>query len=251
MAKVNSIPVWRDLYTRDRDRSVAFYTELFGWRTKVFPMGELGDYTMFLNGERPFGGLEVLDGNDSRPSRWHIYISVEDVDKTTAKAVELGGKVVLPPTDIPTVGRYSIIADPVGITSCPFTGEEEGQPPATPGFGDFCWEEIVVRDTTGLQDFYGKLYAWSGETSPMAGAPYTVFSAAGKDIVGLMAAQAEDHLAPYWQSYVVVESVEESLVKAEKLGAKVVVPPMDIPDVGRIAILLDPEDNTVGIWAKL
>ena len=48
------------------------------------------------------------------PSHWMIYMAVEDVDASAAKAAELGGQIVHPPTEIPNVGRWALIADPVG-----------------------------------------------------------------------------------------------------------------------------------------
>jgi hypothetical protein len=50
------------------------------------------------------------------PPTWGIYITVENVEEITQKAEELGGKVLMPPHDIPGVGRFSLIQDPQGAT---------------------------------------------------------------------------------------------------------------------------------------
>jgi predicted enzyme related to lactoylglutathione lyase len=50
------------------------------------------------------------------PSHWMSYVAVTDVDATAQRVEELGGKICVPPTDIPKVGRFCVITDPTGAT---------------------------------------------------------------------------------------------------------------------------------------
>src|SRR6266851_2567884 len=107
--------VWFELVTRDAKKAQAFYGEVLGWKTVPFPMGKF-TYEMIYAGDTPdtmIGGY-APPKNDSRPSHWISYISVEDVDATAKAATANGGKVVEAPSDIPGVGRRAGIADPQG-----------------------------------------------------------------------------------------------------------------------------------------
>ena len=88
-------------------------------------MGEMGTYTMFKKGEQPVGGMMAMppDCGEGVPPHWMSYIAVDDVDASTAKVEQLGGKVRVPPTAIPNVGRFSVITDPTGATISLFKGK--------------------------------------------------------------------------------------------------------------------------------
>ncbi len=107
---------WAELNARGIDKASAFYTKVFGWTTKTTPMGEgMGDYTEFqLGGESIAGGMEMNPMVPKEvPSYWMAYFGATDVDKAHEKAVSLGGKEMVPPTDFPG-GRFSILSDPQG-----------------------------------------------------------------------------------------------------------------------------------------
>jgi hypothetical protein len=106
-------PCWYELTSTDKAEAGAFYAALFSWTLETF-LGAM-DYTIFKNGEMSVGGLMGCpEGTDAVPSHWTIYFSVEDCDATVAKAERLGGKVVAPAMDVPTVGRMAFLADPGG-----------------------------------------------------------------------------------------------------------------------------------------
>jgi predicted enzyme related to lactoylglutathione lyase len=74
------------------------------------------EYTMFTNdGDRPSGGmLQITPDMGPIPPNWLIYFAVDDCDATVKKATELGGNIIAPPTDIPTIGRFAVLTDPQG-----------------------------------------------------------------------------------------------------------------------------------------
>ena len=110
--------MWPELATNDPAGAAAFYTRLFGWKTK--PETGIADrqYTEWVNGGSSIGGLLPMKGDEWKgvPPHWTIYITVADCDERTARAGQLGGKVCVPPTDIPNVGRFSVIADAQGAS---------------------------------------------------------------------------------------------------------------------------------------
>lgn len=100
---------WNELATNDAEASRAFYSGLFGWTTKVSP-----EYTEWNAEGKAIGGLRTINPGEPTPPNWMPYFAVDDCDASAAQATALGGMSCVPPTDIPTVGRFSVVADPQG-----------------------------------------------------------------------------------------------------------------------------------------
>jgi uncharacterized protein len=107
---------WTELSTRDTQAAETFYTELFGWTPKHSPAGSPMPYTEFSVGGTPSIGMMPMPEQMPAqvPSYWMPYFQVADADASAAKATELGGKVMVPPTDIPKTGRFAVVSDPQG-----------------------------------------------------------------------------------------------------------------------------------------
>jgi predicted enzyme related to lactoylglutathione lyase len=117
---------WNELSTTDLDAAQNFYKSLLGWEIKegMAPGGAMR-YNEIIVGGRHVGGMysttEISescgDGGGAPelpPPHWRIYVAVDDVDASAAKAEELGGKVCVGPRDIPNVGRFCVISDLAG-----------------------------------------------------------------------------------------------------------------------------------------
>ena len=106
---------WAELNTRGLDDAKAFYGAVFGWEcvTSEFEGGMV--YTEVKVGGEAVAGMMDVTGTvpDMVPAHWLVYFAVEDADATVAKAQELGGTVMVPPTDIPP-GRFAVVADDRG-----------------------------------------------------------------------------------------------------------------------------------------
>lgn len=241
--------VWHDLMTTDKAAAVRFYTQLFGWQTREMEMGGDGAYTMIRAGERDIGGIVALDEKLGVPAHFLGYCSVPDVDVAARRAEQLGGKVGVPATDIPNVGRFAIIEDPEGGHISPFKGstdmpEPDGQPKA----GEFCWDELVCNDPAKLLPFYKEIFGWSTKSMDMGPmGTYYVLERGDKQAGGVIKKPMKE--APTaWLTYVAVDNVDASTKKAEGLGAKVIVPATDIPNIGRFSIVADPQGATLALF---
>jgi predicted enzyme related to lactoylglutathione lyase len=107
--------VWNEIMSRDFPKAKAFYTELLGWTTREMDMGPAGKYTIFTSaGKDVAGGMGTGAGMDQVPSHWLSYVSVPNVDDSVKKAQSMSGTILVPPTDIPGVGRFAIVQDPTG-----------------------------------------------------------------------------------------------------------------------------------------
>ena len=112
--------------------------------------------------------------------------------------------------------------------------------------GAFGWYELMTTDPQAAKDFYTKLFGWGVKDMDMGDMTYTVLSVGDKDVGGLMAMPPEaGGMPPAWGCYVTVSDVDETARAAEALGGKVLVPPRDIPEVGRFCVLQDPQGAVI------
>lgn len=104
---------WCELTTPDLEAAKRFYGELLGWNLEAWD-GSM-PYTLAKIGNQAVGGLmqRPPEAGD-QPSAWGIYITVRDVDATAARVEAMGGTLLVPPTDIPNVGRFATLRDPGG-----------------------------------------------------------------------------------------------------------------------------------------
>lgn len=120
--------------------------------------------------------------------------------------------------------------------------------------GDFSWTELMTRDLDGSKKFYSELLGWQLEETPMGGGPgqrYVVIKAGGEAVGGMMAMPkgVPDNVPPHWASYVTVKNVDAVVEKVSGLGGRILVPPTDIPKVGRFAVIADPQGATLSVIA--
>ena len=113
--------VWHELLTSDVDGALAFYAELFGWTDAPMEMGPAGTYHILKTGDTDAGGLMAMPPGVEAPPFWLVYLAVEDVDASAAKAGGLGARTLMPAFDIPGIGREAILMDPAGAVFAVFT----------------------------------------------------------------------------------------------------------------------------------
>jgi hypothetical protein len=107
--------IWNELVTSDQESSGAFFGQLFGWSRKEIDAGPFGIYTLFQqNGQDIAGMMNPTADTPGKGSFWHSYIAVEDVELCAKRAPLLGGSVVIPPHNVPDVGKICVVADPTG-----------------------------------------------------------------------------------------------------------------------------------------
>ena len=116
--------------------------------------------------------------------------------------------------------------------------------------GAFSWCELMTSNPQAAAEFYGSLFGWAVETMDVGTGPYHLVKV-GADAVGGIMGMPPDAPAmpPHWGAYVTVNSVDETLAKCTALGGKVLVPPMDVPTVGRMAVIQDPQGATLSVMA--
>ena len=104
---------WNELWTPDEQTALAFYEKVFGYTHDTMDMGEQGTYYMLRRDGVARAGL-MRSVEPKAPPMWLPYVAVADCDASADKARSLGGQVVYAPHDIPNVGRFSVLVDPLG-----------------------------------------------------------------------------------------------------------------------------------------
>lgn len=120
--------------------------------------------------------------------------------------------------------------------------------------GKFVWYELVTPDIKKSSDFYGKVIGWAfQDRSAEAQMPYSVFSAAGKQLGGIMTLTADmpANVPPHWMPYIYAPDIDAKTNEAQKLGATVIVPPKAVPNLGKFSILKDPQGAVFALWQAL
>ena len=117
--------------------------------------------------------------------------------------------------------------------------------------GTFCWADLATTDAEAGKKFYTGLFGWQSADMPAGEGVYTMFSKVGRNVCALYSMSDEmrkQGVPPHWQSYVSVESADESAEKARGLGGVLTMPPFDVMEVGRMAVVQDPTGAMFALW---
>lgn len=115
--------------------------------------------------------------------------------------------------------------------------------------GSFCWVDLATTDTSAAKAFYSGLFGWTADDRPTdRGPPYTMLCKDGKSVSALFGLAPEMGDQPRWQAYISVEDVDAAVDAAAALGARVIMPPMDVMQAGRMAAIQDPAGAAVCLW---
>ncbi|HET6439259.1 MAG TPA: VOC family protein [Anaeromyxobacter sp.] len=235
--------VWYDHLTRDVGAAIAFYSEVVGWKAE--PFGDSG-YQMWVGSQGPLGGVMKVTDNSGQGGHphWMAHLQVDDVDAAAALVKKRGGKICHAPTDIPTVGRFAVIADPQGASLSLYRPNQNNMPPHDLGAdGEFCWNELLTSDSAAAFRFYSELAGWKileeMDMGPMG--TYRVFGLGDTRLGGMMTTSKGAPTPPMWLCYASTHDLDAAMGRAVGKGARVTNGPVDIPGGGRVAQLTDPQ----------
>jgi hypothetical protein len=241
--------VWYDLLTGDLPAAMAFYSEVVGWRTQ--PFGDGSDYTMWVGEQGPLGGMSLLPAAAKQmgaPPYWQSNVEVANLDETVAKVKELGGK-IHHQEEVPTVGRFAVIADPQGAVIAVFTPARDMPCHDSSKPGEFSWHELYTTDHEAAFAFYQQIVGWErlGEFDMGAMGKYLLWGREGKQLGGMMTTPKGmttpdgREVPPSWMYYVTTADLDGALARAKAKGGRVLNGPMDVPGGQRIVQLMDPQ----------
>jgi len=234
-------PCWMDLISSDAEKSIAFYSELFGW-TAVDTPPQFGGYRYFTKDGKAVGGCMQNNPEWGAPDAWSIYLKSKDVRATAAAALTHGGEVVMEPMDVFDNGSQTIIKDAGGAMISAW------QPGTEVGFGVLRddntprWFELHTRDFDKSVQFYREVFHW--DPSVLINNPdfrYTTFTGGEDNKAGIMDAGKflPEGVPAHWSVYIGSGDVDATLARAVELGGTVLLAAEDTP-YGRLAAATDP-----------
>jgi hypothetical protein len=232
------------LATTDATAAKAFYTEVVGWGAREAMPGM--SYSLFTAGELPVSGLTDLSAEATATGvvpHWIGYVGIDDVDAATDKTRRLGGAVYVPPTDIPKVSRFSVVADPQMATFALFKWQNprQDQPPDLTITGTVGWHELFAADGEKAFTFYSELFGWQragAEVDPTG--TYQLFSAAGQMIGGMFTKPAMVPV-PFWLFYFNTSDVDAAAERVRASGGQVLEGPIEMTGGRRVVRCTDPQ----------
>lgn len=238
----NGLFNWVDLSTTDVAGAKAFYGGLFGWEASDMPtdMGTL--YTMFkLDGKNVAGAGPLPPDMAAQgiPPYWTCYVKHDDVDAVAARAVAAGGTLLFPPMDVMQEGRMTMIQDPTGAVFGVWQPRNHIGAQLVNMPNALVWTELQTRDSQAALTFYAAVFGWTHSVDPSG---YVVFAADGRSQAGMMQIdESWGPVPPNWTAYFMVEDIDATAMQAANLGAKIMVPPTAAGEMGRFAVIQDPQ----------
>jgi predicted enzyme related to lactoylglutathione lyase len=237
---------WTDYQATDRAKQSPFYEELFGWTFEDMPTGEgRPDYRMYYK-----DGVVVAACNQMSPDMaasgmppfWALYMATPDVDGTAAKAVELGGTIIMPAMDVLDSGRMVGIADPTGGSFFLWQKNTFAGSGAFMGDGAISWADLNTRDVEGSIAFYSGLFGYDIQKLEQGPTPYWQISVDGTGEGGMMAMPEgmPPEMPPFWLVYFGVPEIGAGVAKVRELGGSVMLEPTDIGQDMFFAVCGDP-----------
>jgi len=242
--------IWYELMTRDPDSAIAFYKAVVGWNAADHENSGMDfRYVILSAGDRGIGGVMGLtDEMCAGPARpgWVGYVGVADTDAAAARIAEAGGTILMPPGDIPNVGRFAMAADPGGaafylLTPNPRDDEPPPAEPTSPGI--ISWHELYSGNgEKAAFEFYSSQFGWETmhemDMGPMG--TYRIFGADGVQMGGMMDKPANVPVST-WGFYVNVDGIDPAIARIEANGGRVTMGPHEVPGGSWVVQATDPE----------
>ncbi len=227
---------WIELATNDAAAARDFYTRVFGWAVNEIPMGEMGSYYIFQKNGRDAAALYQYQEGEARPN-WLSYIAVRDVDAAAEQAKSLGGTVSRGPFDVFESGRMAVITDPQGAQLAVWQARSHFGVGVRDEPNTLCWNELQARDPDAANAFYTAFCHWRVNQS----GDYTEWHLGEHAVGGMMMSQAPARVPSYWLPYFAVTDCEATAAMTIELNGTMRLPPTTIENVGRFAVLTDPQ----------
>jgi uncharacterized protein len=237
--------VWFEYVSKDVKKAQAFFGELFNWSTQDVPMPQ-GAYTMIATSGDTIGGYLPTPEGAAPHAHWLTHLQVTDAKKSSEKIKSLGGKVLKDAMKVGDFGTMAVVADPHGGAFALWQpAKAEPQPPKANG--RFCWNELFSSDPAASVAFYSAIGGFSADTMEMGEmGTYHLLKSDSEPRAGIMKQMMAEQ--PHaWLPYVQVASADATSDKAKRLGGTVIVPPTDIPNVGRFSIVADTQGAPIGL----
>lgn len=252
MANSHGDFIWYELMTSDNAAAEQFYGAVLGWRTRPAE-GSPVEYRIFGTGGADVAGLMAIPPDAAatgmRPG-WLGYIGIDDVDAMAATIPAGGGRQHVPPTDIPGVGRFALMADPQGVAFYVMRGAKEGTSTSfAPGRAGHChWNELATTDQEAALAFYTRHFGWRrGDAMPMGEMGEYRFITHRGTPLGAVMRRVPNGPPPAWNFYFGVADIDAAAAAVRGAGGAIHHGPAEVPGGEFIIVGGDPQGATFGL----
>jgi hypothetical protein len=247
---------WIELATSDQAAAKSFYTSLFGWTAEDSPMGPGQLYTSFRHSGKDIGGGYTLMPDQVAmhvPPNWLLYVSVENADAAMAKAKELGSNVLAGPMDVMDYGRMVVLQDPTGAVFAVWQPKQHQGMGIVGDEGTFSWADLVTTDAAKASAFYSGLFGWQLLKSEHDPENDYLHIKNGEHYIGGIppATHRPANVPPHWLIYFHASDCDAAANKAKEMGAHLYLQPLTIENVGRMAVVADPQGAVFALFQPM
>jgi predicted enzyme related to lactoylglutathione lyase len=243
---------WTDLTTTDQDAAKSFYGELFGWKANDLPMGDEGTYSMMqLDGKNvaAISPQPPQQREQGVPPVWNSYVTVESADRALERAKELGGTVHADAFDVFDAGRMGVIQDPQGAFVLAWEPKSNIGAQLVNAQGALSWNELATTSMDAAAKFYSELFGWKAEPFGGSEMPYMTVQTSDGHGNGGIRQKMDQEPVPYWLVYFGAEDIDATFGKVKELGGNQLAEPMEIGEMGKIAVAQDPQGAVFALYA--
>jgi uncharacterized protein len=257
------VPCWVETLQPDPEAATRFYSELFGWQYDgpgPTPGEPPGRYFVARLRGRDVAGVGSKPVQTPPGAFWATHISVESVDRVAAQAWDAGGAVLVAPFDVAPAGRMAVLRDPAGATFCLWEAKERHGAGVVNESKAWAMSSLITRDPDRVRNFYGRLFNWETESLDAGESAIYLCRLPGyvggepqqpvpRDVVAVMLSPNDtfpNDRSAEWSVDFWIDDVDAAALKANALGAKVLVPPYDAPGFRR-ATIADPQGAVFSI----
>jgi predicted enzyme related to lactoylglutathione lyase len=244
-------PSWVDLSTPDLEGATQFYGDLFGWEAhEPGPVEETGGYRFFLsNGHKVAGVGPIMQ--QGQPPIWSTYFATDNVDELSVRVRDAGGSALMEPTDIADAGRMAFFAHPAGGMFGGWEARNHNGAELVNEPVSLSWNTLVTPDPDGAAEFLASVFGLRAETQDVGGGPFTILMLGEDGVGGVMGPPPgmPEGAPAFWGVSFAVADTDAAVAKAGEMGGSVLMEPVDMPAVGRIASLSDPYGATFSVVA--
>ncbi|MFI0789238.1 VOC family protein [Streptomyces lydicus] len=237
-------PCWVELGTSDVDAAAVYYRQVFGWHGAAGPGDGTGGSVLFRLDGAPVAGAAALQA-PGQPTAWTLSFATPDADALAAAVTEAGGRQLVAPADVLDRGRFAVLADPEGAVFSVWQARSFAGAGLLNAPGSLGWAELATRDEEAAKHFYTRVFGWSVGTHE----DYPQFGLDGADFGGMSALDEfyPDDVRAHWLPYFAVADVDGTAARAADSGGMLLVPPTDVPDGPRVAVVRDPQGAHFGM----
>ncbi|MGH9327707.1 MAG: VOC family protein [Terriglobia bacterium] len=244
---------WVELGTTDQDAAKHFYHTLFGWTTHDILLGPNNLYSIFQVKGRATAAAYSLRREQQAlgiPPHWLLYVAVDNADEAAGRAVSLGGNVLIPPGDVRDSGRMAVLEDPGGAIFGVWQARERIGMEVAGIDGTLCWADLITPNPSDARDFYTALFGWKLTKIERESSGYLLNVPNNGEYVGGIppAGRHDPSVPPHWLVYFAVSDCNATAATAVRNEAIACSPPASLDNVGRIAVVTDPEGAVFALF---